>query len=164
MLWKAYLEEPLVRACVDITVDGVIGDGYTVEGKSELHVKRVRNVFKRANFQKFLQDTVTSLVIYGDSYAELVRTNGLVDYFRPVDAATVRIDFDEHGFVLKYIQRVLHRRVDFYPDEMIHMTINNVGGRVYGMSSLQYRDWETDRKSTRLNSSHRSLSRMPSSA
>ena len=31
-------------------------------------------------------------------------------------------------------------------------------------SKLQYRDWETDRKSTRLNSSHRSLSRMPSSA
>ena len=29
---------------------------------------------------------------------------------------------------------------------------------------LTYRDWETDRKSTRLNSSHRSLSRMPSSA
>ena len=28
----------------------------------------------------------------------------------------------------------------------------------------EYRDWETDRKSTRLNSSHRSLSRMPSSA
>ena len=27
-----------------------------------------------------------------------------------------------------------------------------------------YRDWETDRKSTRLNSNHRSLSRMPSSA
>ena len=27
-----------------------------------------------------------------------------------------------------------------------------------------YRDWETDRKSTRLNSTHRSLSRMPSSA
>ena len=31
-------------------------------------------------------------------------------------------------------------------------------------SGLYYRDWETDRKSTRLNSSHRSLSRMPSSA
>ena len=32
------------------------------------------------------------------------------------------------------------------------------------MEALWYRDWETDRKSTRLNSSHRSLSRMPSSA
>ena len=28
----------------------------------------------------------------------------------------------------------------------------------------EYRDWETDRKSTRLNSSHLKLSRMPSSA
>ena len=28
----------------------------------------------------------------------------------------------------------------------------------------QYRDWETDRKSTRLNSSHITRSRMPSSA
>ena len=32
------------------------------------------------------------------------------------------------------------------------------------MAAEGYRDWETDRKSTRLNSSHRSLSRMPSSA
>ena len=29
---------------------------------------------------------------------------------------------------------------------------------------LAYRDWETDRKSTRLNSSHSRASRMPSSA
>ena len=32
------------------------------------------------------------------------------------------------------------------------------------VAKSSYRDWETDRKSTRLNSSHRSLSRMPSSA
>ena len=32
------------------------------------------------------------------------------------------------------------------------------------IDTVRYRDWETDRKSTRLNSSHRSLSRMPSSA
>ena len=30
--------------------------------------------------------------------------------------------------------------------------------------SSKYRDWETDRKSTRLNSSHSAKSRMPSSA
>ena len=31
-------------------------------------------------------------------------------------------------------------------------------------TALPYRDWETDRKSTRLNSSHSAKSRMPSSA
>ena len=30
--------------------------------------------------------------------------------------------------------------------------------------NIAYRDWETDRKSTRLNSSHSAKSRMPSSA
>ena len=30
--------------------------------------------------------------------------------------------------------------------------------------ACSYRDWETDRKSTRLNSSHEFVSRMPSSA
>ena len=34
---------------------------------------------------------------------------------------------------------------------------------IYGTVSL-YRDWEADRKSTRLNSSHSAKSRMPSSA
>ena len=33
-----------------------------------------------------------------------------------------------------------------------------------GYTAWGYRDWETDRKSTRLNSSHLKLSRMPSSA
>ena len=32
------------------------------------------------------------------------------------------------------------------------------------LNGLPYRDWETDRKSTRLNSSHSAKSRMPSSA
>ena len=33
-----------------------------------------------------------------------------------------------------------------------------------GWNWKEYRDWETDRKSTRLNSSHSAKSRMPSSA
>ena len=47
----------------------------------------------------------------------------------------------------------------FYPE-------NDFDGIIqYNNYDIQgYRDWETDRKSTRLNSSHRSLSRMPSSA
>lgn len=138
LIWKAYQEEPIIRSCVDITVDAIVGDGWVIDGKIELHVKKVEKIFKGAEFQKFLQDTVTSLIIFGDAYSEIVRnSSGIVQYFRPVDASTVRIDYDEHGDVLKYIQRVLHRRVDFYPDEMIHFSINNVGGRVYGNTPIQ---------------------------
>ena len=37
-------------------------------------------------------------------------------------------------------------------------------GKIIGNAIEAYRDWETDRKSTRLNSSHSAKSRMPSSA
>ena len=43
--------------------------------------------------------------------------------------------------------------------EEIHLTIIEQNG-----TNAMYRDWETDRKSTRLNSSHSAKSRMPSSA
>ena len=39
--------------------------------------------------------------------------------------------------------------------------VNDVDGTP---CKVGYRDWETDRKSTRLNSSHSAKSRMPSSA
>ena len=54
-------------------------------------------------------------------------------------------------------------------------TFQNIDAKIYGLDisglyalddhfSFDYRDWETDRKSTRLNSSHSGESRMPSSA
>lgn len=61
---------------------------------------------------------------------------GSVLEFYPRDASTIRIDYNEHGEPIKYIQRVLHRRVDFYPSEMIHLPSNVVGNRQYGMSGL----------------------------
>ena len=42
--------------------------------------------------------------------------------------------------------------------------IGDWGLGIEGKDNVEYRDWETDRKSTRLNSSHSAKSRMPSSA
>ena len=50
---------------------------------------------------------------------------------------------------------------------IFYLPINSyVKGSPFALSpfAIPYRDWETDRKSTRLNSSHLKLSRMPSSA
>ena len=50
----------------------------------------------------------------------------------------------------------------FTAGTLLHIGINE--GETAPVDSLLYRDWETDRKSTRLNSSHSAKSRMPSSA
>ena len=52
--------------------------------------------------------------------------------------------------------------VDVSNWDNIKATIYMLGGHPHNIE--YYRDWETDRKSTRLNSSHEIPSRMPSSA
>lgn len=64
------------------------------------------------------------------------RQDGRLVRLFPLDAKTIQIDYDEHGNVLKYVQRVLHRRVEFYPDDLIHLAIGRVGNRPYGMSGF----------------------------
>ena len=65
---------------------------------------------------------------------------------------------DEHNLLLNYIQ---------LQAKDAQFVRTNRGGDItyHGPGQLwEYRDWETDRKSTRLNSSHITRSRMPSSA
>ena len=55
------------------------------------------------------------------------------------------------------------RKFKVYPSAYANMYASAVcSGKV--TPGGNYRDWETDRKSTRLNSSHSAKSRMPSSA
>ena len=89
--------------------------------------------------------------------------------------------FTQQGYAVKPIKR------NFTPSDLIEFNViinlagknincnwNNTNKREilesrvtttrHIINSLTYRDWETDRKSTRLNSSHSGESRMPSSA
>ena len=51
-----------------------------------------------------------------------------------------------------------------FSNEKRNRFIQNLVFSLKDQNNLSYRDWETDRKSTRLNSSHSAKSRMPSSA
>ena len=62
-------------------------------------------------------------------------------------------DWILHVYCDQNIASHLHRWMGEFIDQY---SVDRINGK--------YRDWETDRKSTRLNSSHITRSRMPSSA
>ena len=82
---------------------------------------------------------------------------------------TVRdIEAFRHGYKLV---RIKHGVIDWEADgaerhlkQIVYVANKKNENPTKHKIAFTYRDWETDRKSTRLNSSHRSLSRMPSSA
>ena len=65
---------------------------------------------------------------------------------------------------INYVSKYMTKKDEDNPDYIGIVLCSKGLGANYAKENQLYRDWETDRKSTRLNSSHRSLSRMPSSA
>ena len=93
-------------------------------------------------------------------------------------AAELSLELDEEveniKLVLAFLQNnkmIETKGEDFYLNRIPEMTGKETGAakrmrisRQRKEDNCNYRDWETDRKSTRLNSSHITRSRMPSSA
>jgi HK97 family phage portal protein len=54
----------------------------------------------------------------------------------PLKSSTIRADFDEHGVIKQYIQKVKGnvKEVSFSPSEVVHFSLNNIGNDVYGSS------------------------------
>ena len=74
-----------------------------------------------------------------------------------------------HSEVQKYVMRAFDVAVQYNCNSLLlYLPINEeyTDKPIVGIANDKqlYRDWETDRKSTRLNSSHITRSRMPSSA
>ena len=69
-----------------------------------------------------------------------------------------------HNVIVKFIETGYVTSVQAVQIKLLNIT-DKYKPSVYGVGVIDvYRDWETDRKSTRLNSSHSAKSRMPSSA
>ena len=113
-----------------------------------------------------------------------VTLDDLVEYSQGIDARLAALDVDKLKDKIRYgVNNLATQELCFSITEVIPFSqFTNVGLTSFSITPSKeiinyylttvvnsvydpfYRDWETDRKSTRLNSSHRSLSRMPSSA
>ena len=80
---------------------------------------------------------------------------------KPLNSLVCGIGYNDSPFV---VQPICDGKKTWHP---AYYTWQNMLNRCYNSKFKDrrpYRDWETDRKSTRLNSSHSAKSRMPSSA
>ena len=112
-----------------------------------------------------------------DPNGQIVQINELGYYFRKADneitAGLMEIANKEQNTALaKATEALTNKKAQYYYTELLNEIKKGDADMIRARAMKlekefgngEYRDWETDRKSTRLNSSHRSLSRMPSSA
>ena len=95
---------------------------------------------------------------------EIIKDN-MEDHDNAEDAIHYLKDLATKGCVSGIVPEVIYQEntTELFRDYMT-LILEYIDNVIDDIGYASYRDWETDRKSTRLNSSHRSLSRMPSSA
>ena len=85
ILRKAYLEDPIIKAAINITAEAILGDDYILNSKVDLHKNRMEKLLKDNSWHDTMMSIVLELLIYGDSYLELVRETNRRKFFADVD-------------------------------------------------------------------------------
>ena len=114
-----------------------------------------RNLYKKNETKEYYVDKQVILTSAGIGAGYMKRTDWIKNKFNP-NGETREYYKTETGH--KQALPIYWRNKIYSEEEREKLWLQKLD------KEETYRDWETDRKSTRLNSSHRSLSRMPSSA
>ena len=127
----------------------------------KIQVSDTNDPYLIENFEKyFMKDGASSVNSEFKAKAALEKVPFTVKYVKDI--------IDEVGSVVIYsdhVEAIKRIASEFKVKPITGETPGAVRAeRVKRFQEGKYRDWETDRKSTRLNSSHLKLSRMPSSA
>jgi phage portal protein BeeE len=149
-LYDAYLACPWASACVDtvartITAGGVQIDWCMDTGEGEEIPAKPANVVglqqlldyvnPREDIRQLLRGCLMDLLVFGDSFIEVVWFLGQPIALYSLDVPSMRILADEHGEVEKYVQITEQaQRAEFTPEQVIHISLDSPRGGVYGVS------------------------------
>ena len=105
-------------------------------------VKRVQDLLHYVNPQQDIRQLMrgifTDLLVFGDSFTEIVYAAGEPVALYPLDPTTITIEADEHGTVEMYRQTTeTNRHASFMPHEVIHVKFDTPGDSLYGVSPTQ---------------------------
>lgn len=151
-LHQAYLTCPWVSSPIDLIAKTVTAGGLQIEYQTSKAgekipadpppVQRLRRLMRfvnpREDMVQLLRQTVIDLNLFGDAFLEVVRIAGEPVAIYTLDATTMTVVCDQHGEVTGYVQQLDGiRKVEFGPDDVIHISLDSPRGGIYGVSPAQ---------------------------
>lgn len=138
-----YRQGGVVAQCIDVHALYALMNGYHVEGEDENDVALIEEVLEKIDFLDLVEQAIIDALVEGDAFQEVVPTRGgfPVGAVAPRDASEFTIQYDDYGNVLSYTQTVdlgagRKQVIKLDPDQIIHITLHQSGGSVYGDSLI----------------------------
>ena len=152
-LMQAYMACPHAAACIDAISRTITAGGVTAipnqmdtpDQETPAPPAQVREVMDLLAFvnpnddiRQLMRQVITDLLIFGDSFTEVVWLLGRPVALYALDPQTMTVQADEHGIVTGYHQTMsTGREANFLPNEVIHVKFDAPGSGLYGASPTQ---------------------------
>jgi len=117
-----YTFAPYIKACVDVTVNMAIAQGFELEGSEDPVREWLTDWLEEHNILQTLRIVGTDMLVFGNAYVEVCRDEdtGEVSWLKPLDPVHMRVRRNEFGDVFGYIQLLTFPPVVFTAEDIVH--------------------------------------------
>jgi len=118
-----YTFTPYIKACVDVTVNLAISNGFELEGGDDAVREWLTNWLDEQNILHTLRIAASDMFVFGSAYLEICRDEdtGEVTWLKPLDPVHMRVRRDAYGQIFGYIQLLTFPPVVFTAQDIIHL-------------------------------------------
>ena len=144
---KELLKDHTFNSNVNILVDAIMKEGFIITERDDIgkrDTSKEHEFNKKYRAFKLLKQLLLNLIVYRNSFVEVVRRNGRADEVHMLETTEMNINVTEHGEVLGYTQ--IHssgpynqgkQYVFFEPDEAIHIAPSRITTNPWGYVDTQ---------------------------
>lgn len=152
-LQMLYVTCPWSSACVDTIARTSTAGGMNIVPRDQsperlehvvlsAQVQKAQDLFDyinpSENFRQLMRGIFTDLLIYGDSFIEVVWSMGEPIALYSLPCPDMLIEADEHGVVSRYVQLTdTNRKAYFEPEQVIHIKFDSPRGGLYGLGPTE---------------------------
>ena len=130
--------DPILFRAIDLTSSIVCYKGFDFVGDNEREIKRARKLFStELDFDRVIKNVLRQLIIYGDSYLELVwnKNKTEIKELHPRDTQDVKMKFDKHGEIEKFVETIRGKppteAINYTTDEIVDFHLYQIGSSPY---------------------------------
>jgi len=136
----AYLGVPMVAVAIDRTVDFVVSPGFHLESKFTGPLNKIQKFIDEMNFDIFLRSIVKDMLVFGDSFIEIIGTKNKVDELKILNPEHMRVIRSETDDIVGYYQdlpkAIKTKENPWKPDQIAHILHNRLADNPYGTSII----------------------------
>jgi len=148
-----YKDIPELKAVINTLATWTVGKGYEPE-KGDTDLKQIiehLSGWGEDTFQSIMWNLVVMKKIVGDSFAEIIKRDGVVINIKVISPERMRVVVGRNGMIKRYeVLQANGKWKKMSPEDILHLCNDRIGDEIHGTSMIDSLKWVIDARNEAL--------------